>query len=311
MNRQVNFITLKNNRNLEIVFSNVGASIYSLKYEGKEMLLSPKNASDFASSKEFYGKTLGRVAGRILSKYAGYSLDNTEYNFTLHGGNDNLSYKIFNYSLKKDSDKQVISFSYRSKHLECGFPGVLELKVYYILYDEEDKLKIEYEALSDQDTILNLSNHMYFNFSTPNLNNYELYIPASRVLAFDEHLLPYGEMEVPKALDFRVKTKLKEKIDLLEKLPTKTIDHTFIFDDACCCSLENEEYKLTVNTSYEALNCYLNCTPKVVPYLFNEVETRYRGLAIEPQHNNLNAAAISLKKGKIYNEFIIYSFERK
>lgn len=313
MNRQINFITLKNNKNLEVILANIGASVYSVRFNGQEMLLSPKDSLDFANSREYYGKTLGRVAGRILSKQNSFTLDNTEYNFTLHGGFDNLSYKIYSYSIKKEVGKQIVSFSYISKHLECGFPGVLELKVYYILYDDEDKLLVRYEAISDQNTILNLSNHMYFNFGTKNLLDYYLTIPASKILAFDEHQLPFKSEDVPTALDFRNKTKINDKINMIEKLQTKTIDHTFLLDDLekPCCILENAEYKLSVNSSYEALNCYLNCTNKGVKYIYDDVDTLYRGLAIEPQHNNLDSNKIKLEKGKLYSEYILYTFERK
>ena len=168
------FIELRNKYNTEVVLSTVGASIYDIKtldYENRfeSIIYTTKDKYEFNTERSQLGKTIGRTAGRISDskfKLNGklYKIPSYDKN-GLHGGLDGLSYKEFSYKRVDLEEYIEVEFYYKSKDLESGYPGNLDLKVIYRLYNTENKLTLTYKGVSDKDTLLNLSNHSYFNLS--------------------------------------------------------------------------------------------------------------------------------------------------
>lgn len=299
--------------NLAVEFCTIGASIYSLKYYGQEMLLTPKDKDEFISSKEYFGKSLGRVAGRIICNYDGMNLDNTHANYCLHGGYNNLSYQNFSYNIKHSHNSEIIIFEYLSKDGECGFRGNVDFKITYRIW--ADRLEVSYEAHSDMPTILNFSNHMYFNFGDMDLLDYNLYIPATKVLEMDENQLPISEGDLPNYLNFSKSHKISKDIASITTNFPNTIDHTYLLDQndnqfKTGLILQNSNYKMTVKTTYEAMNCYLNCFDSNIEFTNALVKKDFKGLAVEPVHNNLSSR-IKTNADETYFERTTYYFTRK
>ena len=310
------FIEVTNNANLCITLCTCGASVYSLSYDKNPMILTLKDKSLFLHTPQYYGKTLGRVCGRIvphqevLSKT--FDLTPNEFENVLHGGKNNLSYRNFKYKIKENNKAMKVDFSYVSKDGDNGFPGRIILHVIYEIYKDSDIVNIRFTCTPSEDTILNFSNHMYFNFSGTEMSDYKLKICASKCFDMDEHLLPTRIREVPHALNFTKLSRIGLRMKEVEKvIPFKNIDHTFIFDEVDKHKrqviLANDEYKLYVRTTYDALNIYYDNSGTDVEFTNGDLHLR-RGLAIEPQHNLLNRDIISIHKGEKYDEMISYKF---
>ena len=310
------YLTLDNGRGLQGTFSSLGAGVYSLTFDGKPLILTPIDKSVYLNSDQLFGKTLGRVAGRIPDtlniNYHTYQLEENEPGVCLHGGlYDSLSFKEFEPIIVTRSDKTYVMFKYNSSHLEAGFPGNVKITVTYTFLHDEDSLKIEYDAQSDEDTILSLSNHMYFNFfGSENLNDYSLMVNASKygALKKDSKMIDHFK-SVPEYLDFRDASLIKNKLNKSDK----SLDNTFLFDklgtNGPQIILEDEKIRLECFTDYEAANIYLDNSLTDVKFTAADNLKMRRAIAIEPQHSPLQPFV--LKPGMTYHSTIIYRFTKK
>lgn len=209
--RVVSEITLSNNF-LTVSFLSQGASIYRLKskdLDGNEadLVLGHKAVSDYIENPSFLGCTVGRYANRIAN--GSFTLDGKKYLLStnegdncLHGGKTGLHTKNWDYELKEDS----VKFSTISLDGENGFPGHLNVSVTYTLEDES--LIINYNAESDADTVINLTNHTYFNLGGHDSGvvfEHEMQILADEYLSLDDKSIPNGSQSVSRTpFDFKV-----------------------------------------------------------------------------------------------------------
>jgi aldose 1-epimerase len=162
---------------------------------------------------------LGAVAGRYANRIGGgrFSLDGREYRLpqnegrnTLHGGPDGFSYRVW----QAEPDGETLRLTLHSPDGDQGFPGALDAVVEYRL--DGDALVIDYAATTDAPTVLNLTNHAYFNLSgEASVLGHMLHIPSSRITALDAELIPTGEIRdiAGTPLDFRTPTAIGARID--------------------------------------------------------------------------------------------------
>lgn len=162
---------------------------------------------------------LGAVAGRYANRIGGgrFSLDGREYQLpqnegrnTLHGGPDGFSYRVW----QAEPDGETLRLTLHSPDGDQGFPGALDAVVEYRL--NGDALVIDYAATTDAPTVLNLTNHAYFNLSgEASVLGHMLHIPSSRITALDAELIPTGEIRdiADTPLDFRTPTAIGARID--------------------------------------------------------------------------------------------------
>ncbi len=197
----VDLITITNARGESIGLSNYGAHIVSIKVcdrkgEIGEVSLGQESAEGYARRDIGYmGGTIGRYANRIGG--AAFEMDGTRFqvtpnegNNTLHGGTDGFNRKLWAYEIKEG---KVIT-RYTSPHMEEGFPGELKAQVSFS-FDDEANLEIEYKAVSDRDTQVNLTNHAYFNLGYgQDILSHTLQIKADELLEVDEELIPTGRL---------------------------------------------------------------------------------------------------------------------
>ena len=319
-NDKIDFISVSNEKGLDVIFSNFGAGVYSLRFNKAPMILEFQNKEDWLYAQGYYGKTLGRVCGRL--KCQGeldgikYNLKEKVANHCLHGGDLNsLSYRPFKYSVKEYKNKICVSFLIKLKNLENGFLNKANIKVVYEVY-ENNNFKVKYLGTTDKVTLMNLTNHFYFNFNSSNtINDYYLKINADKCSVIDDDTFIIGYNNVPDILNFTKATKLKARLDKIEKeLNVKTIDHTYLFNEVNSkipqIVFKNKEFKVSVYTSYPACNFYGEIFGKPLKIVGIEDDNlKRRSLAIEPQLVNYDFDSIILRKDQKFNHFILYKFK--
>lgn len=156
---------------------------------------------DYLEFSPYFGAVVGRVAGRI--KGAKFELDSEEYRLTanespnhLHGGKQGFNSVIWETETIEQKDGVGLRFSYRSHDGEEGYPGNLDTTVTYLLSNTND-LSITYEAMTDRKTVVNLTNHSYFNLSGQGkrlCSEHILQLKSDRFLELGQDLLPTGRI---------------------------------------------------------------------------------------------------------------------
>ena len=204
-------ITLTNARGESASIISYGGHLQSVKVLDKhgqlgEVCLGLETVAQYeARDNGHMGGTIGRYANRIAG--AQFELHGETYKLyanngpnTLHGGKDGFDKHLWRYELDGDS----LLIRRLSPHMEEGFPGALEVAVRF-RFDDQAQLRIDYEAVSDQDTHVNLTNHAYFNLGPhPDIKNHLLQIHADHVIAADDALIPTGEMMPVKGTPYDV-----------------------------------------------------------------------------------------------------------
>jgi aldose 1-epimerase len=276
----------------------------------------------------YFGATVGRVANRIAG--GKFKLDGKEFTLakndgsnTLHGGvKRSLDKVIWNGQQFERGKSQGVVFKYVSPDGEEGFPGQLTTRVTYTLNDDNE-LRIDYEAVTDKATPINLTNHAYFNLSgagSPTINDHELMIAADRYTPVDETLIPTGEI-APVAgtpLDFREFHKIGDRVDQLNDKPGKGYDHNFVLnnqDGKLALAAKVREPKsgrvLKVFTTEPGIQFYGGNFLEGVKGKGGKAYNFRSGLCLETQHypNSVNEPkfpSVILKPGKTYRHTCVY-----
>ena len=327
------FITLENKFNTEITLCNVGASIYNIKTLGRyglseSILVTPLRKNEFIYSNSYFGKTIGRTGGRISNSI--FELNSKTYKIKsndpngLHGGIDGISMKEFDYLENETRDYYEIIFYYLSPNLESGYPGNLKLDVIYRLYKNENKLSVNYKATTDEDTLLNLSNHSYFNLNSEMGNDilrHKLYINASKMEEI-KNLLPVGIVDCKDIYSFKEPHEIGKYLFNSEIIKnTNGYDFPYIFDD---CGLGNENIRLvdnlsgryvSIETTYPVCVVYTCNYCEDIEVVSNRKMRPYDAVCLECMYhpNTINSSFLSEKKDVLtsnreYDETIIYKF---
>lgn len=326
IDEKIDLIQMKNEQ-LEIVVSNYGCTIVKILMKDKngnveDVVLGYDNFSDYQTKDAYLGALVGRIANRIGK--GKFSLNGKEYTLAinngpnhLHGGIKGFSYQIFDYEIKDNT----IEFSYLSKDGEEGYPGNLKLKAIYTLVG--DTLTINYQATCDQDTIINITNHSYFNLSgaKEDIYNHQLLVHSDAYACIDKDGLPTGKFNDVKgtAFDFNTMKRIGDVIDNDEeqlKLGAG-FDHPFIFNqdnNQTVLYHEATGRKLTVNTTLPGAQIYsANYLDGRIGKYGISYPRRY-ALCIETQNlpdaiNLEENPSTILKKGEVYDETTSYKFE--
>ncbi len=204
--------TISNKNGLKATFCNEGARLMSLSVPGKDgklvnVVIGFDSVAQYAKSTEpYFGATIGRYGNRIAKGQ--FKLDTSLYQITinngvnaLHGGKNGFQYKLWDAKQLNDSS---IEFSYLSKDGEEGFPGNLKVKVTYSLTNDNE-LKMLYEATTDKATVVNLTNHAFFNLNgegSGTILNHVLQINADHYTPVDSTLIPTGDILLVNASPF-------------------------------------------------------------------------------------------------------------
>ncbi|WP_321480727.1 aldose epimerase family protein [uncultured Bacteroides sp.] len=238
---------LKNKAGMEVAVTNFGCAILSIMVPDKDgkyanVILGHDSIDNVINSPEpFLNTTIGRYGNRIAD--GKFKLYDEEYSLTinngpnsLHGGPTGFHRRVWD---AEQLDQSTIKFSYISADGEEGFPGNLTVSMSYHLEEESNALVIEYNATTDKPTIINLTNHAFFNLAgianpTPTVHNNVLSINADHYIPINEVSIPTGEIlsveNTP--MDFRTPHTIGERIDEydLQLINGSGYDHCFVLN---------------------------------------------------------------------------------
>jgi len=244
---QVHIYRVRNKNGMEASYIDYGANIVHIVVPDKDgnftnVNLGFDNVEGYEVNMPGLGSFIGRVANRIANAVCvidgkKYELDKNDGGNCLHGGRVSYNKHMYVTKVFEENDSISIEFSRLSPDMEQGFPGNLDVKVTYTLTDENE-LMIGYYAASDKDTVLNLTNHAYFNLSghdSGDVLKQQVMINAGRFTITDKELIPTGELvdvgSTP--LDFRVPKPIGQDINA-DYEPLKMAggyDHNYVLDD--------------------------------------------------------------------------------
>lgn len=272
---------LKNTTGMEVAVTNYGCALLAVMVPDKgghyaNVILSHDSIDGVINSPEpFLSTTIGRYGNRIAG--GKFTLDGKEYTLTinngpnsLHGGPTGFHARVWD---AEQTDQNTIRFHYVSADGEEGFPGNLEVSMSYHLSDTDNALEIEYHATADKDTVVNLTNHGFFNLAgignpSPTVLNNTVTINADYYIPIDEVSIPTGEILSVHGtpMDFTTPHTIGERIDDdFQQLTNGTgYDHCYVLNKkergsltlAATCSEPTSGRTMEVWTTEEGVQLY-------------------------------------------------------
>ncbi|MCR4562002.1 MAG: hypothetical protein K5694_02190 [Bacilli bacterium] len=313
------FLSLENDVGLRLLLSPYGASIYEITYLEKKMNVTDVHPEEWKVDTTYFGKTVGRIAGRIKDStliYRGerYSLIPNEGKNSLHGGKEAISDRDFTYDYEKIEGAQKLSFHLYSKDGDNGYPGNLHLVVTYLLLDDKPEFSIHFHSEIDKDCPLNYTNHVYWCLGMKNIEEATLKIKHDKVMTYAEDLIPLELVEPLPILDFRKGKKIKEGVFDPSLTSTKLggYDHFFHFVDNDkenpVVTLLGDEFSLDIITSLHGVQCYSCNFQKKVEWNTTD-DSLHAGVALEPAYTPDDFEAMSPVNHQ-KDDFITYRFKK-
>lgn len=326
--------TMVNDQGMEVTTIDYGCTITKILVPDRNglvenVVLGFDTLEEYQQYSPYFGAICGRHAGRIAN--AEFTLDGTTYPLAknndgnhLHGGVQGFDKVVWNSVVIEEKDSIDLEFSYLSKDGEEGYPGNLQMKVTYTL-NNDNELVIVYEGVSDQRTVVNLTNHSYFNLSgnlKRDILQHTLTLKSDRFLELNEELIPTGEI-LPvedKVFDFRTGRKIvdgTESTDPQNVMVGNGYDHPFLLAEN-----RNKEIQLYDEESGRGLVIETD-QPAVVLYTGNMLgedfsirgvpSRNHLGLCLETQGlpdslNHPHFPSVILEKGEEYIAVTKYKF---
>jgi aldose 1-epimerase len=333
----VNIFTLSDGP-FEAQITNYGGVVVSLKTPGRngkaaDVVLGFDDLEGYVAnfngpSDAFFGAIIGRYANRIA--HGSFTLDGQKYSLpknngenALHGGPHGFNNVVW----KAKAIANGVELTYLSKDGEAGFPGNLTATVRYTLLKGD--LRIEYSATTDKDTVINLTNHSYFNLAAQgDILKHELTLRASRFTPVDAELIPTGELKSVEStpFDFRKATAVGARINAdNEQLHLgRGYDHNWVLDSGGGKLTEAAE---VYDPSSGRVLKVLTDQPGIQFYSGNFLDGSVKGkggkpyelrsaLCLETQHfpdspNHPAFPTTELKPGDRYHTVTVYSFSTR
>lgn len=331
---KVKLYTLKNENGIEVCITNYGGKVQSIVVpdaKGKfvDVALGYSSLRQCMAGDIYFGAIIGRYGNRIANgKFTlngiNYTLNTNNGPNSLHGGTSGFNNKVWNVDHFSPDSLQL---SYVSKDMEEGYPGNLYVIVKYIL-TKDNGLKIDYEATTDRETVINLTNHAYFNLDGHNSGDilgHKLQIFADAFTPVDSTLIPTGEIRNVKgtAFDFTSYKTIGDSINAVNDQIKKGngYDHNFV--------LRNQTGKLELAARVFAPQSGIGMDvfttePGLQFYTGNFLDGSFRGkqnvvynfrngLCLETQHypdspNHENFPGTVLKPGEKFKSTTVYKF---
>jgi len=332
--------TLKNKNGMVVTITNFGATVVSILVPDKagkmaDVALGYDNLAGYELNKNYLGVLVGRYGNRIA--HGKFSIDGTEYTLaknngdnTLHGGLKGFNKMMWDAKDVSKSGEPAVEMNYVSKDGEEGFPGNLSVTVVYTLTNKNE-LRIEYTATTDKKTVVNLTNHTYFNLSGQGHGDVlkeEMMINADKFTPVDSGLIPTGELKsvAGTPFDFRKATAIGERINADDEQIKLGggYDHNFVVNRSKAgLSLAAKVYDPASGRVLEAWTT----EPGVQFYTGNFLDGSFQGkgggaynkrtaFCLETQHfpdspNHPSFPTTLLKPGEKYHTTTVYKFATK
>ncbi|MDB5570162.1 MAG: galM [Hyphomicrobiales bacterium] len=328
---------LRNAAGYEIHLSDLGACIVSLCVPDPSgrfdnVVLGYAEAAPYACGRDYLGACVGRVANRIAG--ASFSLDGVEYALdanegpnSLHGGAEGFHRRLWRPSPPVEAAHLVaMTFALHSPAGDMGYPGALDVEVTYTL-DAQGVLTIAYEARCDAPTLVNLTNHSYFNLAGEGFGDilgHELEIDAEAFLPVDDALIPTGELRSVRggAFDFLAPRRLGDSLGRADAQLTlaRGLDHNFCLRGeraglrtAACLRHPASGRRLEVRTTEPGLQVYSGNVLDGTGGRGAAKHRRHAGLCLEAQHypdapHHTHFPSIVLRPGRTWRSCTQYAF---
>lgn len=333
----IELFTLTNASGMEVKVTNYGGIITSLKVPDRngeldDVTLGYDNIDGYLKSSPYFGALIGRYGNRIGK--AQFTLDGKTYKLpandgpnTLHGGNKGFDKVVWQAEPFEREGERGIVFTYTSADGEEGFPGTLTARVTYTLTDENE-LAFDYHATTDKPTVVNLTQHTYFNLAgdgSGDILGHELTINADRFTPVDATLIPTGELANVEGtpFDFRTKTKIGERIEAAHEQLKRGggYDHNFVLNrsgDGLVLAARVEEPTsgrvMEVHTTEPGVQFYSgNFLDGTITGKSGHVYNKRNGFCLETQHypdspNQPSFPSTVLRPGEEYTSRTVYTF---
>ena len=331
---------LSNKNGMEISVINYGGIITSLKAKDRngkyqDIVLGFNSLPPYEDENPYFGALIGRYGNRIAN--GNFKLDGQSYKLDinnppnhLHGGLKGFHKVVWNPKEILNDRNVSLELTYLSKHMEEGYPGNLDVKVTYTL-NNKDELSVFYEAETDKKTIINLTQHSYFNLSgdfSEDILDHQIKINADAFLPVDETLIPTGEIRsvLGSPFDFRKSKLIGQDIDTNNKQIEfgKGYDHCWVINNknnglrSVASAYHYESGRvLDVYSDLPGLQFYsgnfLDGTLKSKKVGYYELRS---GFCLETQHypdspNQENFPSVILKPGDVYKSNTVFKFSVK
>lgn len=312
-----------------------GATVTELKMPDKagklgDIVLGYDNIKQYETESPYFGATIGRYGNRIAK--GTFKIDGKTYHVpvnngpnSLHGGKKGFDKHIWKAVTHDSTQGPSITFTYTSKDGEEGYPGELHTKVVYTLTND-NSLRIDYTATTTKPTVVNLTNHSYFNLAgSGEVLKYEAQIMAGHYTPVDSTLIPTGQIAAVAGtpLDFTTPHAIGERID---QIPAGIggYDHNFVLDNggkslALAARVHDPASGRTVEVFTDQ--------PGVQFYTGNFLDGKAKGIGgwaynkheafcLETQHypdspNHANFPSTILRPGHTFHSTTIYKFTAK
>lgn len=327
---EVKLFTLRNANGMEAKITNWGGYIVSLKVpdrkgEFADVALGFDSLDGYLAKNPFFGCITGRYANRIGG--AKFKIDGIECQVTPNSGKNHIHGGKIGFDKKVWAAKEVtngVELRYTSADGEEGFPGELKCTVTYTL-TKDNGLQIAYQASTSKPTVLNLTNHAYFNLTgegSGDILGHELTIPSEHITATDDELITTGEIISIKGtpLDFTSPHTIGERIGADYKPLVQGIgyDHNYVLPGsglklAAVAKDPKSGRVMTVRTTEPGVQLYTGNHLKDVRGKGGHVYAKRHGFCLETQHypdspNKPHFPSVILRPGEIFQSTTIYQF---
>lgn len=335
--------TLENEKGMKVKITNYGGIIVSLFVPDKngslsDIVLGYDNLEDYFDDPNYFGAIIGRYANRIAE--GKFKIGEKKYQLEinekigccsncLHGGKNSFNNQLWKAETTDYKGNKSLKLAYLSEDGEAGFPGNLKVVVYYTL-TEDNKLKVEYQAETDQETVVNLTQHSYFNLKghgKGTIENHLLYLNSDQFTPAAKNSIPTGEFKDVKNTVFDFTSSKKIGADINAEI--KQFDYTGGYDHNWVLNKEDQNElglaavvqenssgrKLEVWTTEPGIQFYSgNGITVSEPAKDNTLYQKRGGLCLETQHfpnspNQENFPAVILKPGKKYHTVTEFHFK--
>ncbi len=330
--------TLTNANGCEVRITNYGGIVVSLKVPDKtgelaDVVLGYETLDKYIEKTPYFGALVGRYGNRIGK--GKFTLNGKEYTLAINNGPNHLHGGIVGFDKVVWRAKEIkkregvgLELTYLSKDGEEGYPGNLSVTVRY-LWTNDNELRIDYAATTDKPTVVNLTNHSYFNLACKgDILGHELMIDADKFTPVDEGLIPTGELRnvAGTPMDFRKPTAIGARIEQQDEQLKFGLgyDHNWVlnhYDGSL--RLVARVYEpttgrvLDVHTTQPGVQFYCgNFLDGTITGKYGRVYQKRNGLCLETQHfpdspNKPNFPSTVLKPGEKYASTTIYKFTTK
>jgi aldose 1-epimerase len=333
--------TLTNRKGMEVAITNYGGIVVQLRVPDRkgnlaDVVLGYDDLDGYIHDKAYLGALIGRYGNRIAQgKFTlggkAYTLPRNNGENTLHGGLKGFNQALWRATELGSKNGPALQLEYLSKDGEEGFPGNLSVKVIYTLTTDENELKIEYSATTDKETVVNLTNHSYFNLAgagNGDILQHEVMLRADKFTPVSESLIPTGELRSVQGapMDFRTLTAVGARIDQDDQQLKygRGYDHTWVLESggSKTPALAATVYEpgtgrvLEVWTTEPGVQFYTGNFLDGAKGKDGKVYQRRYALCLETQHfpdspNQPNFPSTVLKPGQLYHTVTIYKFSAR